>query len=387
VHNLHVPQTAMLIRFMRSASDAVGGEQLLPLLAETTVTDVGVDGVVVVGVGPDGAPRVAVARGAAASLVGHAFETDVIDSSVGAELLAASGGAFRTAHTRPLVSGHDLFGALVLLSRAKDGITEAQLELANALGDAAAMRLESAAQLEQMRAKEEALARSEKLRALGQMASGIVHDLKNILNPIALHLQLAKRALAKEQMPKALESCDEIHAIVKRGVEVLERLREFSRQAPERAAERADLARIASEAISIARPRMAAKSDVRCVIHEELASSPEVNVHVAEVVSAIVNLVANAIDAMPKGGNITVRTGEEDGGAFVTVKDDGPGMPPDVEKRVFEPFFTTKGQEGTGLGLAMVYACMQRHGGRVTLKTAPGKGAAFTLWFPSAPAG
>ena len=64
------------------------------------------------------------------------------------------------------------------------------------------------------------------------------------------------------------------------------------------------------------------------------------------------------------------------------VADDGPGMPPEVEQRVFEPFFTTKGEEGTGLGLAMVYACMQRHGGSVKLQTAPGEGTQFTLVFP-----
>ena len=90
----------------------------------------------------------------------------------------------------------------------------------------------------------------------------------------------------------------------------------------------------------------------------------------------------SAIDALRDGGTITLRTGESDGGSWVQVADDGSGMPPDVEARVFEPFFTTKGEDGTGLGLAMVYASMQRHGGSVRLETAPGKGTAFTLWFP-----
>jgi signal transduction histidine kinase len=102
-------------------------------------------------------------------------------------------------------------------------------------------------------------------------------------------------------------------------------------------------------------------------------------------VSALVNLLVNAIDAAGTTGKvITLRSGESDGGSFVEVEDDGSGMPLDVEKRVFEPFFTTKGTEGTGLGLAMVYATVLRYGGSITLDTALGRGTRFRLWFPAA---
>jgi signal transduction histidine kinase len=102
-------------------------------------------------------------------------------------------------------------------------------------------------------------------------------------------------------------------------------------------------------------------------------------------VTAVVNLVVNAIDAMPDGGTITLRTGASGQRAWITVADTGPGMTPEVQARVFEPFFTTKGDEGTGLGLSMVFATMQRHGGSVSLETEPGKGAAFTLSFRLSP--
>ena len=105
----------------------------------------------------------------------------------------------------------------------------------------------------------------------------------------------------------------------------------------------------------------------------------------SEAVSAIVNLIVNATDAMPTGGVITVRTGAETGGGWIDVIDDGPGMPPEVESRVFEPFFTTK-PEGTGLGLAIVYAFVQRHQGKIQLETAPGRGTRIRLWFLAAPA-
>jgi signal transduction histidine kinase len=240
---------------------------------------------------------------------------------------------------------------------------------------------------EQLHASEEALRRTEKLRSLGQMAAGVSHDLKNICNPLSIHLQLVKRSLARGLVAGALESVAEMELVLKRALETLERLRDFSRQAPESEAVELDVNRLAHEAAEIAKPRMAtAGRRALCVIQEELGEPPRILGHTGEIVSAIVNIVVNAIDAIQDGGTITLRTGERDGGAFIEVNDDGPGMPPEVQQRVFEPFFTTKGQEGTGLGLAMVYACMQRHGGSVSLESAPGKGTTFTLWFPPADA-
>jgi two-component system, NtrC family, sensor kinase len=121
-------------------------------------------------------------------------------------------------------------------------------------------------------------------------------------------------------------------------------------------------------------------------IEEDLGGPPPVFALSGEVLSALVNVIVNAIDALSaKGGTITLRSGEEGGGSWVEVEDDGPGMPPEVEKRVFEPFFTTKGAEGTGLGLAMVYATMQRHGGNISIQTREGQGTRFRLWLPGAP--
>ena len=116
------------------------------------------------------------------------------------------------------------------------------------------------------------------------------------------------------------------------------------------------------EAAGIAKPRHGGDADACSRIVEELGGAARrAWPSAGEVVSALVNLIVNAIDAAgTTGKTITLRSGEADGGSFVEVEDDGPGMPPEVEKRVFEPFFTTKGTEGTGLGLAMVYATVQR---------------------------
>jgi signal transduction histidine kinase len=135
--------------------------------------------------------------------------------------------------------------------------------------------------------------------------------------------------------------------------------------------------------VAIAKPRMASRQGALHKVVEELGTPPLVQARPGEIVAALVNLLVNAIDVMPGSGTITIRSGDEKGGGWVSVADTGPGIPPEIQQRVFEPFFTTKGQEGTGLGLAMVYATAQRYGGNVSLESEPGKGATFTLWFPS----
>jgi signal transduction histidine kinase len=264
------------------------------------------------------------------------------------------------------------------------------LPLSEGLVDLAAISLETIAKLQQLvrtnaelRASQEALARTEKLRALGQMAAGVSHDLKNMLNPLSLHLQFIDRAIDRGDTADVKDSVKEMKQVLTRGVQTVERLRDYSRQSPESRAEAINLDTLAHEASEIARPRMSARGGRLNRIKEELGSAPLVMGRSGEIVSALVNLIVNAIDAMPNGGTITLRTGQTETGSWVSVHDDGPGMPPDVERRVFEPFFTTKGEEGTGLGLAMVYACMQRHDGSVRLETVPGLGTTFTLSFPS----
>jgi signal transduction histidine kinase len=128
------------------------------------------------------------------------------------------------------------------------------------------------------------------------------------------------------------------------------------------------------------------KHDTHVTLIAHKGAPPLVRMRASDGVAALVNLIVNAIDALGvHGGAIEVTTGALEGGACLHVADDGPGMAADVEARVFEPFFTTKGEEGTGLGLAMVYAFVQRSSGRLSLETSPGHGATFTLWFPPPP--
>jgi signal transduction histidine kinase len=315
-----------------------------------------------------------------------------VDSALGRAFMDRCGAAFVQCRTLPLVSNGGLFGAVVLLwKKPDDGSEPWHDELAQGLVDLAATILATSAHIqalvrsnEELRRSREVLARTEKLRALGQMAAGVSHDLKNILNPLSLHLQLAQRASTKGSKEGVAEALGAMKEALVRGVEVLERLRHFSRQTPDSKVVSVDLSALAHEAVLLAKPRMALKEGRLCRVREEYGAPPPVAAEPGEIVSAVLNLLANAVDAMAEtGGEITVRTGERDGGGWLTVEDDGPGMSAEVQARVFEPFFTTKGEEGTGLGLATVYAAVTRHHGTVQLDSAPGKGATFTLWFPA----
>jgi signal transduction histidine kinase len=239
--------------------------------------------------------------------------------------------------------------------------------------------IKDAANRADLRRAEAALARNEKLRALGQMAAGIAHDLKNLLNPLGLQLELLERALRKASVDRP-DAVATMRATIQRGVDTIDRLRTFSRIDPEPIAARVDVAAAAREAIALVEPRRAQQPGI--VIADAVADTGAVAGRSTEVIGAIVNLLVNAADACGDRGTITVRTGIDRDGAWVEVADDGPGMAPEIEARVFEPFFTTKGELGTGLGLANVFATMRRHGGDVAVETAVGRGTRFTLRFP-----
>lgn len=228
---------------------------------------------------------------------------------------------------------------------------------------------------------EAALEQSHKLRALGQMASSIAHDLNNILAPITLQVQLLRRVMGTD------EECDDmlelIESAVRTGADTVSRLRNFSRQEPDGRVEPTDPEQMAELARQICLPRLREYPSI--TLTRVPATTQRVVVRPSELVNAIVNLIVNALEALGGKGTITLRTGSdhEEGYVWIEVADDGPGMPPELERRAVEPFFTTKAQ-GTGLGLAMVYACAHRNGGRLDIDTRPGRGTVVRLSFPAA---
>jgi signal transduction histidine kinase len=251
---------------------------------------------------------------------------------------------------------------------------------------------------EELRRTQQMVVQQERLRALGQMASGVAHDVNNALSPIVAYSELLLSTLP--DLPEA--SKHYLQTINQAGgdiAQIVTRMREFYRRRSD--AEPLlplNINQIIEEVIELTRPRwrdLSQRQGISIQIQRELESQPPLLLSdPSELREALINLVFNAVDAMPQGGTITFVTrsisgpASEESGASerqlqVEVKDNGIGMDEKTRQRCLEPFFSTKAQRGgTGLGLAMVYGMMQRHDGTIEIDSAPGRGTCFRLTFP-----
>jgi len=232
--------------------------------------------------------------------------------------------------------------------------------------------------------------RAQKMEALGQLTGGIAHDFNNLLTVIVGNAELlASENLDPRQTPiLAAEICQ----VAERGADLTQHLLTFAQRQPLKP-NYFKVEDILSELMPLVRRAVEANIEIRTDIE---TSGSFVLVDRTLLESALLNLVVNARDAMPGGGQVTIKTevrGAEAGEdplavgqdvVTITVADDGPGMSPDVLSRAFEPFFTTKGHgQGSGLGLSMVYSFAQQAGGLARVETALGEGTAITLILPA----
>jgi len=241
-----------------------------------------------------------------------------------------------------------------------------------------------------LRQTQQTMMQEERLRALGQMASGIAHDINNALSPVSLY---AESMLETER--SLSERGRGYLQIIQRAVEdvaqTVARMREFYRQR-ETQLELApvDMNSMVQQVAALTRARWSDMPQQRGIMVRaltELAPDlPKIMGVESEIREALTNLVFNAVDAMPEGGTLTLRTRLADGDAqqpavVVEVADSGVGMDEDTRQRCLEPFFTTKGERGTGLGLAMVFGIVRRHGADLEIDSAPGAGTTMRLVF------
>ncbi|MEK7329770.1 MAG: ATP-binding protein, partial [Candidatus Eisenbacteria bacterium] len=227
----------------------------------------------------------------------------------------------------------------------------------------------------------------ERLRVAGELASGIAHEFNNVLAAILGRVQLLRlRAREAALSPHELEDAFGVMELAARdGAETVRRLRQFGKDEVADAAESVDLDAVIREAAEFTRPRWKNAAEGGGVhIEVSLESSPGawVRGNAAQLREVFTNLILNAVDALPRGGTLRLGTGAQDGSVTAIVEDDGVGMTPETLQRVFEPFFTTKGVQGTGLGLSMVYGIVQRHGGKLAVRSHPGRGTRIELSFP-----
>ena len=229
------------------------------------------------------------------------------------------------------------------------------------------------------------LVSSQRLLSLGQMALGVVHDLKNVLvHPLGLQLQRIERALEGQAADKAQDAIHSMREVLSDGTEAIDRMLKFTQ--PNRAEQRArvDVENIVWRATEISRAyARSVAPDREIELAYEQGKAKRVDCDAFELLAALVNVMFNAIDAVrERGGKVTVRTGQAQKRVWMEIVDDGPGMTSDIRDRIFEPFFTTK-TDGIGLGLAMVKACIESHQGTIAIDSAPDGGTRFRIDMPT----
>ena len=232
--------------------------------------------------------------------------------------------------------------------------------------------------------------REQKFRTLGSLAAGVAHNINNRLTPVLGWTEMLLERLAADE---AIEREELRHAltVINQGasdsVETVRRLQEYSRPTRVKGPEAVPLRDVLEQLLALTRPQWdneAARRGIRYEIDLRAEATPPILAVASEIREALLNILENALAAMPQGGRLTLAVSGEDGRAVVSVADTGRGMSPEVQRLAFEPFFTTRGNAGgTGLGLSLAQEIVHRYRGTITLSSQEGVGTTFTLSFPT----
>jgi PAS domain S-box-containing protein len=306
--------------------------------------------------------------------------------------------SLRSMVAAPLLVESKVFGILIAARIGAHGFNQGECEFLRQLSEHVALAAHQAElhtslqhAYDELRQTQQAVMQQERLLALGQMASGIAHDINNAISPVMIY---ADALLESEEglSARAREYLEVIQRATGDVAQTVARMREFYRQRePELMLLPVDLNELVRQVIDLTRARwhdIAQQRGTAITVETDLAEDllPILGSE-SELREALVNLVFNAVDAMPNGGILAVRTrvAPAASGARVVaeIADSGIGMDEETRAHCLEPFFTTKGERGTGLGLAMVYGSIQRHGAEIEVDSALGKGTTVRLVFPA----
>jgi PAS domain S-box-containing protein len=303
-------------------------------------------------------------------------------------------GALSAMVAAPLLVESKVFGVLIAARQHAHSFSSGECEFLRQASEHVALaahqaQLHGALQqaYDDLRQTQKAVMQQERLLALGQMASGIAHDINNAISPVAIYTDsLLERepglsADGRGKLETIQRAIDDIaHTVA--------RMREFYRpREPQLTLAPVDMNAIVKQVVDLTRARwsdMAQQRGIAIEMRTELAPDlPAIMGADHEIREALTNLIFNAVDAMPDGGLLILRTrlAQEKGVVQIEVIDGGVGMDEDTRRRCLEPFFSTKGERGTGLGLAMVYGTVQRHSAEIEIESAIGKGTTMRLSF------
>ncbi|HJU93444.1 MAG TPA: ATP-binding protein [Pyrinomonadaceae bacterium] len=222
---------------------------------------------------------------------------------------------------------------------------------------------------------------AQKMAALGELSFGVAHNVNNTLTGILGRAQLILR---NSNDPGKVEAgLDLIIKSAEDGAHIIRRIQDFARQRPSREFEVVSVTELLKDSCEMTRPRWESRSEFAPI---RFALQADCNAHIqgdpVELREVLVNMIYNAIDAMPSGGEVRVSTQENRDRIVILITDTGTGMGPEVKQRLFDPFFTTKGKAGTGMGLAVSFGIIRRHDGSIEVDSEPGRGTTFKISLP-----
>jgi signal transduction histidine kinase len=342
---------------------------------------------------------------------------DSFDDEHDPELREACRDAFDTLEVEllvPILFGVDLLGAIAVGRKLSgEGLDVADRGLLRTLANQSAIAIENAkaydeiAQLnenlearvdertQELREAQEQLMQAEKMKSLGQLVAGVAHELNNPISFVHANIQLIEEQVARirdprtapEDVERARDALAKLIARSKEGTDrvrrIVQDLRTFSRM-DQAELQEADLHEELDRTVALMEPRC--KDCIR--IERDYGHIPRVRCYPGQLNQVFLNLLMNACDAIGARGTIRISTRPLPDGVRIEVHDDGAGIPPEIQGRIFDPFFTTKPVgKGTGLGLSLSHGIIERHGGRISVQSAPGHGTTFSIDLPLDAAG
>jgi signal transduction histidine kinase/ActR/RegA family two-component response regulator len=294
----------------------------------------------------------------------------------------------------PLKVRNQFFGVLNIESDEVNGFDEEDLKTLSSFASQMSISIENAQlfsdlkqTLQELKQAQDQIVQAEKLRAMGEMASGVAHDFNNVLAVVLGNIQLLLHQLDHLSPEEIREGLKVIERSSKDGAETIRRIQEFTGVRRDKEFITLSLNEIITEVASITQPRwrdQTQKKGIQVELATQLGDIPLVMGNPSELREVLTNIVFNAVDAMPKGGELTLTTQPQaEDWVEVRIADTGIGMTEEVKRRVFDPFFTTKGVTNSGLGMSVSYGIIKRHGGEILIESEPGKGTTFVIHLPT----
>jgi two-component system cell cycle sensor histidine kinase/response regulator CckA len=228
-----------------------------------------------------------------------------------------------------------------------------------------------------------------RMETLGRMTMGVAHDLNNLLSGLIGHIELLKDQVERASLTDSIRpSIETIETTAEDGAALIDKLQRYIRHDTKQHFEPVDLTELIEDCITLTEPywyNEPRRQGIEISVKTSFEDVPDILGSASELREVFVNLILNAVQAMPEGGTLRFETFTDDPGQVcVNVSDTGIGMSDEVQQNIFEPLFTTKGDDGTGMGLTASYGIVQEHEGTIDVSSEPGEGTRFTLRFSPA---